>query len=87
MNRRSQVGLHFACTNPDKHPTTLAPPLLTAMPFRPSENRHGQDSCQETIELGKRSAAQLSTRLILMRLNGGADETRTRDLRRDRPAF
>ena len=37
------MGLHFACTSPDKHPTTLAPPLLAAMLFRQSEIRQGQD--------------------------------------------
>ena len=37
------MGLLFARTSPDKHPTTVAPPLLAAMLFRQSENRQGQD--------------------------------------------
>ncbi len=45
MNRRGQVGLLFACTSPDKHPTSVTPPLLATMPIRQSENRQGQDSC------------------------------------------
>ncbi len=53
MDRRSQVGLLFACTSPDKHPTALALTLLATMPLHQSKTDFGRNPASSMSRRGE----------------------------------